>query len=442
LFEHVYIHPDEALSITEHSGRTALHLATFNHPCVPFQVAQALLQANRHMVLVPDSQCYTPLHNVCFFPNEALVGLFCDTAIMVEQELQGLGSIPPNYGTSPLFLAAKRAAPLCTLQCLLATRTRTQWIAPSTGGEPYWDQRSLDEYSSPLEILLRDRAAKCFEFILHDTTTIEDVVETNVKEEHGNEANNTNNLNRRRRRAFRDAAYKLLVPPVKEERPIHPPDAIHINTNSNSRNEEEAVPVGKVQDYNVEDILALRLWEKCIVLLAEHCPRVLIPQPRPSSDEDSSGDYFPFGILHAVSSAKVPIPSLLQFVLAIFPEQCLFRDDVMGMIPLHHVLLAQHPYATQSLLRTLLQHTPSSALIPCPKGRTPLCLALDRQLPYHLVVKELLLADSSHGTLGRMDPVSGLYPFCLAATNHYELEVIYELLIANPQVIGYHLSSA
>jgi hypothetical protein len=164
---------------------------------------------------------------------------------------------------------------------------------------------------------------------------------------------------------------------------------------------------------------------------------VLLPQP--SSDESSS-DYFPFGILHAVSSAKVPIPSLLQFVLAIFPEQCLFRDDVMGMIPLHHVLLAQHPYATQSLLRTLLQHTPLSALITCPKGRTPICLALDRLLPYHLV-KELLLADSSNATLGRMDPVSGLYPFCLAATNHYELEVIYELLIANPQVIGYHLSS-
>jgi hypothetical protein len=314
----------------------------------------------------------------------------------------------------------------------------------------------LDEYSSPLEILLRDRAAKCFEFILHDTTTTttnEDVVvvvvvKNNVKNEHGNEEanNNINNLNRqrqRRLRAFRDAAYKLLVPLVKDERPIHSPDSNKINTNSNAKNnEEEAVPVGKVQEYNLEDILALSLWEKCIVLLAEHCPRVLIPQPRPSSDEDSSDDYFPFGILHAVSSAKVPIPSLLQFVLAIFPEQCLFRDEVMGMIPLHHVLLAQHPYATQSLLRTLLQHTPSSALIACPKGRTPLCLALDRQLPYHLVVKELLLADSSHGTLGRMDPVSGLYPFCLAATNHYELEVIYELLIANPQVIGYHLSSA
>ena len=169
------LEPHRALHKTQHSGRTALHLSTFSHPC-PLYVAQTLLAANRHMILVQDTNLYTPLTYHCTLstqqhnnnnngadPNDEetkRMSLFCDTAIMVEQELQNDDLIPPAYGLSPLYLAAKRNASLSVLSVLLQTRKRTQWIAPSTGGEPYWDLQTLDEYSSPLEVLLRNRVTK------------------------------------------------------------------------------------------------------------------------------------------------------------------------------------------------------------------------------------------------------------------------------------------
>ena len=374
-------HPEEALNKTKDSGRTALHLATFNHPC-PLRVAQALLEANRHMVLVQDSNWYTPLHNVCFFPGEALISIFCDTAIMVEQELQGQGRIPATLGTSPLFLASKRAAPLSTLRYLLATRSRTDWIAPSTGAEPYWDCKTLDEYSSPLEILLRDRAAEYF--------SIERIQE-----------------NEGLRKRLQQISYSRLL------------------SSSQQTPENEATTRTKKEinseSGNPEDLKTLQLWEKCIELLAEHCPLL-------------QGDLaFPFGVLHAVACAKVPIPSLLAVCLAIFPEQALQYDE-RGLTPLHHILLANHRYAARTLVSILLHYSPKCVLVPIKNGPTPLSLALDRKLPTGLL-QELLKVDA-HATLGVVDPSTGLFPFCVAASRDYDLEVIYSLLVANPQVIG------
>ena len=385
--------PEEAMRVTQHSGRTALHLSTFNHPC-PLKVAQALLQANRHMVLVQDSNWYTPLHNVCFFPGEALVDLFCDTAIMVEQELQGQGCIPATSGTSPLFLAAKRAAPLVTLQCLLATRSRTEWIAPSTGGEPYWDSKTLDEYSSPLEILLRDRAAQVF-----DTRHIEE--------------------NKELKNSFRTIAYKRLVQWRKGGN----------RQGTIVEASEDALLNGSE---NNED---LALWEKCIELLVEHVPLLLVSE---DENDEQVKTFFSFGVLHAVVCAKVPIPSLLHVALAVFPEQALQLDE-SGLAPLHHALLANHPYATQTIISTLLQHSPSCVfrgLGGC-GGSTPLNLALDRKLPVG-IIRELLRVDS-HATLGMLDSKSGFYPLGTAAVRDYDLDLIYSLMLANPQVIGYHL---
>jgi hypothetical protein len=154
--------PEEAFSKTEHSGRTALHLATFNEGC-PMEVAVAMLRANRHAILVEDRNFYTPLHNLgLFHGGDELMSLFCDTAIMVEQELQGRGKLPTPSRTSPLYLAAKRDAPISTLRLLMQTRARSQWIAPFTGGEAYWEQLTgIDKFSSPLEILMRGKSA-CF----------------------------------------------------------------------------------------------------------------------------------------------------------------------------------------------------------------------------------------------------------------------------------------
>ena len=149
--------------------------------------------------MVRDTNNYTPLHIVSYFSssssisvtrknesrrnndaapavaeaeaenNESLkvISLFCDTAIMVEQELLGKDNIPvvvvdpitnlllpEQEQTSPLYLASKRNASIDVLRVLLATRrasSRTNWIAPITGGEPYWDTTTIKqkEYSSP-----------------------------------------------------------------------------------------------------------------------------------------------------------------------------------------------------------------------------------------------------------------------------------------------------
>ena len=53
-----------------------------------------------------------------------------------------------------------------------------------------------------------------------------------------------------------------------------------------------------------------------------------------------------------------------------------------------------------------------------------------------LVLLQELLKVDAHATLGVVDPSTGLFPFCVAASRDYDLEVIYSLLVANPQVIG------
>eukprot|EP00934_Nitzschia_sp_Nitz4_P000374 Nitzschia sp. Nitz4//scaffold89_size161592//97391//98893//NITZ4_002386-RA/size161592-processed-gene-0.16-mRNA-1//1//CDS//3329559640//374//frame0 len=386
-------HPEQACHRTQLSDRTALHLATFNQPC-PLNVAQALLTANRHMVLVQDSLRYTPLHNVAYFPGESLVKLFCDTSIMVEQELQHTG-LPPVSGTSPLFLAAKRGAPLRTLRALLETRTRTEWIAPSTGGEPYWMQ-TLDEYSSPLEILLRDRASA--------TWFHKDILTTN------------GTLPTKLVRRMRQMALERL---------------------SQRRKDAQHGGDSHVEDLNAWTELetnALLLWSKSLELLAEHVPLLF--------DLDGQASTFPYAIVHCVASAKVPLYSLLQLVLTLFPEQALQHCE-QGFLPLHHVLCADHPYTSQTLLTLLLATAPLAMRIPTrtslhprqPKRRPQfaLALALEYKLPVH-ILHQLLRVESDE-TLCTMDDETGLFPFALAATKGYDIETIYDLLRAHPQVL-------
>ena len=120
-----------------------------------------------------------------------LIALFCETAILVEEEILAMGNGPgtkhstaaatallahstestispsENNPTtahskcSPFYLACKRNAPLTVLRTLLKTRSsQTTWIAPRTGGEPNWATSSIGDRaqnaSSPLEILLRE----------------------------------------------------------------------------------------------------------------------------------------------------------------------------------------------------------------------------------------------------------------------------------------------
>lgn len=430
-----HTHPEEATHMTQHSGRTALHLATFNHPC-PLNVAQALLKANRHMVLVQDSNWYTPLHNVAFFPGESLVKIVCHTAIMVQQELSTTkAAIPPTSGTSPLFLAAKRAAPLRTLRQLLETRQHTEWIAPSTGGEPYW-MDTLDEYSSPLEILIRDRAITTWGLKKHCATPI-------VSHNQDMEPFSTPQLLRPR-----------LLWQMKQIATKRLRDLRGTKNDDSTLDDEFTSPVLDDQDDSTteEEMQAISLWTKCVELLSEHVPRLLVNQ-----DDDNlqtldsiSGQMYSnsqFAVVHCVASAKVPLPNLLQVSLMVFPEQALMRDEY-GMLPLHHVLCAKHLYATNTLVSMLLNHSPQAALYSCPfpppslaslgdysgMSTTPLALALTMDLPLD-ILRNLLWADSDCA-LTTIDPLTGLYPFATAATKCYDLDVVYTLLNAHPQVLN------
>jgi hypothetical protein len=381
-------HPEETFSVTSNSHRTALHLATFNVPC-PLEVAQALLTTNRHMIVVQDLDWYTPLHNVCFFQQgDDLVALFCDTASMVQQELMGRGDLPIPSGTSPLFLAAKRAAPLGTLQVLLETRRRVSWIAPSTGGEPYGDTTTLDQYSSPLEILLRDRTTSLF---------------SNLETE----------PNKPLRKLLRSTAVSQLVR-------FHNVDITRTNYNSgdDDDSDESTESISETTDFE-----AVCLWQKCILLLAEHCPLLV-------QVDDDDDDTLSFGFLHAVACCKVPVPALLQATLYIFPKQAMLRDR-QGMLPLHHILAANHPYATKTLLDILLQHSPACSNITLPNGQTSLVQALYQHLSLDILNK--LLEAGEHVALEI--PYDGLYPFAIAASQDYELDVIYSFLSTSPQVL-------
>ena len=66
---------------------------------------------------------------------------------------------------------------------------------------------------------------------------------------------------------------------------------------------------------------------------------------------------------------------------------------------------------------------------------TPLGLALRQGLTLD-ILKDLLWADSDV-TLTTIDPITRLYPFAAAASKGYELDVVYTLLNAHPQVLNH-----
>jgi hypothetical protein len=239
--------------------------------------------------------------------------------------------------------------------------------------------------------------------------------------------------------------------------------------------------VDNLDDITTEqEMQALSLWSKCIELLAEHVPRLLV-----NGDASMLGDEAPryshrqFAVVHCISAAKVPLANLLQVALVVYPEQALIRDEY-GMLPLHHVLNARHPYATKGLVSMLLRHCPQMALVSCPcstsgtrtatttatsikTATTPIALALNHGLPLD-ILKELLWADSDTTltttttaiaaataaaaaapstttttvSASSIDSTTDLYPFALAASMGYDLDVIYTLLTAHPQVLQYY----
>ncbi|CAB9503559.1 expressed unknown protein [Seminavis robusta] len=422
------VKPDEAFAKTEHSGRTALHLATFNEGC-PLDVAVALLKANRHAILVEDRNSYTPLHNLGLFRGgDELMSLFCDTAIMVEQELQGRGKLPTPSRTSPLYLAAKRDAPTTTLRLLLQTRPRSQWIAPFTGGESYWDpQQTLDKFSSPLEILMRGRSA-CFVGLSTETKQqMKDMVQRNFSLNQEDDTTNTT-----------------------------------CTTPTNNDNNNQSLMTDTCSEISIDqhDQNAITIWEKCFLLLQENFRTIITTtntkctEMEKDASEDTTRIPKPTtpSLVHTVASLKVPMPILLQLAMELFPEQLWLRDDT-GNYPLVHVLESNHPYATKQLIHILLEcknkaetteskHTTNittttsrTSSHPPPVLYIQECLqsALEIGLTWDGGMKDIVMANSE--VLSLPYPQSRLVPAFLAAAQDAALDTIYFLLHAEPQVV-------
>lgn len=141
--QRVASNPTEACCVTDSSGRTALHLASFNHGC-PMYVARALVDANPHALWVQDTnKGYTPLHYACAFKGgtDHLVPLFCQHLEQMGERYEGAQPHLQSSHSSPLLLACQRNAPVSVIAALLTTADGSdlnKWIAPETGAEPYW----------------------------------------------------------------------------------------------------------------------------------------------------------------------------------------------------------------------------------------------------------------------------------------------------------------
>lgn len=178
-------HPHEATYITEGSRRTALHLACFNHGA-PMCVVQAILNANPYAILIEDSQGYTPLHVACSFRGgDFLVPIFCTTIEKLAMELGNISPAVSRKASSPLEVACRRNAPISTLRALLfLKRVGIEWVAPVTGGEPYWYQ-SIDHRTdqSPIQTLLNN-SLKVSKSNGHSEKTLKEIVTSIFTRDH------------------------------------------------------------------------------------------------------------------------------------------------------------------------------------------------------------------------------------------------------------------
>lgn len=296
-------HPSEACCISDLSRRTALHLASFNHGC-PVFVAEALIQANPHALSREDHYGHTPLHCVSFFQGgtDNLVILFCEKLV----EFHSLGTdtsldkraASVKRAASPLHMACARDAPIQVLDALVSMRSTDslQWVAPVTGGEPYWESDTRIKEETPLNVLVNNRR--------------EDLVKTNCAA----------------KQRMRSVTY----------------DFFQWNQES-----DELTHCGQSSDDDHTDTLST--WLKCLLLLREHMHRYS------HIDGNDQGS-----LVHLVASLNVPIPALVECCAQLFPDEVLNKDDrgytplhhslLHSATEVMHILLHHEPKAAKVVL--------------------------------------------------------------------------------------------
>mmetsp|Transcript_14792 Transcript_14792/g.28020 ORF Transcript_14792/g.28020 Transcript_14792/m.28020 type:complete len:425 (+) Transcript_14792:42-1316(+) len=137
-----YLDTDQIYHRSHNSGRQALHFACMPAAQCPMGVLRAILNANPYAVVTEDYHQYggTPLHFCCgskLREQSSLVKEMVDTAIQVQAECAHEHiHIRLSYW-SPLYQAAKWAAPPATLYILVQASHVQPWIAPWTGAESW-----------------------------------------------------------------------------------------------------------------------------------------------------------------------------------------------------------------------------------------------------------------------------------------------------------------
>lgn len=367
--------PQEACCVTTETGRTALHLACFNHACPTF-VARALIDTNPHALLVQDS-CWgwTPLHSLCAFQaGDHLIPLFCERTTRVERALGWPGLQKSQQ--SPLLLACKRNAPWSTLAALLKVRRNTpnSWIAPVTGCEPYWTVSGGDDDKiPPLAALVDARGSEPLSHVSAATLRTMKI----------------------RTAALFDFPYSAF--------------------------QQDLTTVAHVDDSFDETV---HFWDKCMRLLKEAWRTEL-----------GHGKT----LVHLLSSLVIPVPSLLRLSLDMFPPLALQRDGKglipLHHVLLHPYLNAT---TLKLMIHIILSRQPDSAGVLLPRNVSPLAdggypleLALRRGLEWDEGVALLVTAAPQALELQEWQPE----PALVAATMDAKLDTIYRLIRTSPEFL-------
>jgi hypothetical protein len=192
--------------------------------------------------------------------------LFCEKLV----ELDSLGTdtsldkraASVKRAASPLQMACSRDAPIRVLSALVSTRSSIPWVAPITGGEPYWTSETGNKEETPLSVIVSNR---------------------------------------------REALIDIRCP-IKERMK----KAAH---NAFQWTQESSEPTHFSQSFDDDHLDTLNIWLKCLLLLREHMHHYSHIN---GSDQGS--------LLHLVASLKVPIPILLECCVQVFGESALNRD--------------------------------------------------------------------------------------------------------------------
>lgn len=282
--------PGEAFYRSQHSGRTALHLATIPSVGSPsIELIRKLIEINPHAVLVSDhlhplsvadynKNGNSPIHFICgnktIRENPSLVRFFIETALKDREKTHAFVSSSVGVNSwSPLYLASSRSAPAETLDILVQSKKFVPWIAPWTGTETIEESQLIlcDRTYSPLLALWEKTRQDIPGFpFLNDDLVCE----------------------------MREIAQSMLgrdVDEISVKLICFPTRSSHLDA-----------------------------WVRIFTLFRNPCV-----------------DYTSHTLLHRVSTLQLPIPELVNLVCRLFPAQMLQEVSVSATcpeIPLHSVL--------------------------------------------------------------------------------------------------------